>query len=167
MKEYECPLCGENLKENKEGKMTNPEGVELTVYLCEDCEQAFVLKDKKIMIIPFRDDMTPIKHECVICGTIEHFDQNVCFVFNGSARYSVMCVDCAIEFYRNWLRTEKGANIESVTKKNIEEISQLHETVCMNKLMQNPKYLEIIQNDPAIKELKKKFEDLGKKTNGG
>lgn len=166
-KTYECLLCGEDLQENTKGKLTNPNtGEELTIYFCEDCEQSFVLKDKKLMIVPYRDDMNPIKHECVICGTIEHFDQNVCFVFNGSARYSVFCKDCAIEFYRNWLRTEKGTNIESVTKDNVEEISQLHETVCMNKLLQNPKYIEHLQNDPAIKELKKKFDDLDKSEEG-
>lgn len=156
---YECPLCQENLRENTEGMLTSQEGHSLKVYFCQECEQSFVRDGSAIKLIPFRDDMTAIRHECLICAKIETFDQNICFVFNGSATYSTFCVDCAIEFYRNWLRRENNKNVESVTKDNLEEVSQLHTMICMNKLLENPKYIEYLQNDPAIKELKKKFDD--------
>lgn len=145
-KNYECLLCGENLKENKKGIMTNKNTGEVCkCYFCKDCEQSFSVIKDKVQLIPFRDDMTPINHECIICGDIEHFDQKVCFVFNGTAKYSILCIDCAIEFYRNWLRRNDGTNIENITKDNLEEISNLHETICINKLLENPKYIDVLK----------------------
>lgn len=152
-KKYECPLCGELLAESKKGQLTNPKtGEVLKVYDCEECEQSFIYKDKKIQIIPYRPDGTPIRHTCQYCGKIENFDQNVVFLFN-VPKMDVYCLECGVEVLRNWLRKNPNADVEKVTKENLEEVSQLHEVVEANKFFANP------DNKKKMDEMSKMFQD--------
>ena len=140
MKKIECPLCGDYLQLNRYGIMRNDEtGEQVNIFFCEECEQSFILKNWKPFLIPFRHDMTPIKHECVICGNIEQFDQSVCFVFNGTAIYDTYCIDCSIEFYRNWMRTQDPSKVNTITKDNIHQIEEMHEIIELNKALEKKK----------------------------
>jgi hypothetical protein len=132
--EKECLLCGEYLRLNLSGKLTdNKTGASKNVYFCEECEQSFVEHEDKIMLIPYRDDMTPIKHECKVCCKIENFDQNVVFIIGEGIQFDIYCQDCGLEFLRNWLRKTHPDKVNNITKDNLKEISQLHEIETVNK----------------------------------
>ncbi len=164
MTDIYCLLCDEILETNKKGVLTdNKTGKAYPLITCEECDQAFTINNNELSIIPFRADMTPIKHECKICGNIEHFDQKVVFILADEyPRFSTYCIDCGLELLRNWLREKHPDKVNEITKENVQDFSQLHEMQIVNemmgkqnKILLNQKNLETLEKVKPSKERKK------------
>lgn len=160
---YECLVCGEDLKENKDGKISSKKtGEEISVYVCKECDQAFGLTKDGLSFAPYDSNMQPIKHECKVCGTVEHFHQKVVFILDEPPRMGTYCFDCALEFLRNWVRKTNPEAVNNVTHENVQEVSQLHEVSEFNRLAQDPEEVKKWQSDPSIKKLREDIREGAK-----
>lgn len=134
---FECPLCGEDLKLNKKGRFVNEKkNKEVNIYFCDDCDQSYALEDNNLKIAPFKADMTPIKNECLVCGNVYSFNQDVVFILKEDWRYYAYCPDCALEFLRNWLREKNPEKANEITKENFRDVEQLYDFEKSNELLE-------------------------------
>ena len=161
---YDCLRCGEELKKNKKGVMTNDKtGEIITIHTCEECNQAYGLTEKGLGFLPFDSDMKPIEHECKVCGTIYHFHHQPVFIIDEPPIIGTYCKDCGLEYLRNWVRKTNPEGVNKVTHENMREIAQLHEMSEFNRISQDKKAMGKINNHPAIKNMREKIKEGGNK----
>jgi hypothetical protein len=144
----DCPLCGDSLELNEKGHFHSKDGLGITsVYFCEGCDQSFAMVNGELHLAPFDSDMNPLKFDCKTCGTTEQFRQKMVFIMNDSMVYDTYCIDCGVEFLRNWLRCRrnKSKTVDFVTKDNVMEMSDLHAVEMENDILNNPEKLKKIQ----------------------
>jgi hypothetical protein len=144
-----CLECGEYLKLNKTGHFTNKDGTaSVPVFVCEDCDQAYAVVDGVLSFAPYDSSMNLIIEECKTCGRIEHHRQKMVWILNDLMIYNSYCPDCAVEFLRNWQRSQKG-KVESVSKDNVFEIAEVHSFLLTNEVMNDPvKYARVKESEP-------------------
>ena len=159
-KQYECPLCGEYLTLNREGTITNKKtGDFLYVYICEECNQAFVLdKDNEIKFLPFDAEMKKIENKCKICGKIENYNEKGLFLLNiDTGCYEFHCFACAISILQEWIDKNVKEKIK-VTKENVYGIYEAYDFNKNNEMLQemqkNPKKYKEIANKLFKEEFK-------------
>lgn len=132
----ECSTCGEELKVNKTGFLNdNKTNDKHPVLYCDDCNQSFTIIDGNLLYAPYYADMTHIQHECFVCGEISKFHQHIVMIMNQPPKLNSFCIDCAIEYLRNWVRKTSPNKVNEITKENIQEIASLHESTVMQKVL--------------------------------
>ncbi len=167
-KKPRCLECDEELKYDKKGYFTNPQKTQvIAVYTCEDCDQAYVVDNGELKIAPYDSQMNPIKEVCTTCGITERFRQKCVYILNDDMIYEPYCIDCGIEFLRNWSRAGKGKP-EKITKDNVQEIANLYDMDKTNRVMADPEQMKkIMEKEPyksLAKELRDKHGNQGNKT---
>jgi len=145
-----CPFCEDELTFNKNGTMNGKDGkIKAIIYLCEECDQAFgVGGSGTIGVLPYDSDMKPIEEYCKTCDKKEVFRQNMIMLLNREGCYEPYCIDCAIEFLRNWSKKEKkDYPSDNITKENVHALADIYDFTTHNKILQNPKLLSKVQKN--------------------
>lgn len=156
----DCPLCGDDLDLNKKGHFHSKDGLGITsVYFCDGCDQSFAMVNGELHIAPFDSSMNPLKFDCMTCGKVEQFRQKCVFLLNDSLVYDSYCIDCGVEFLRNWLRTRRNTSktVDFVTKDNVMEMSELRNFEVENEVLSNPEKLKKIQESEPFKQMVKEI----------
>lgn len=162
-KNPECPLCGDSLELNKKGHFHSKDGRGIvSVYFCEGCDQSYAMEDGVCKIAPFDSEMNPIKEECKTCGKIEKFRQKIVYILNDMLIYETYCIDCGVEFLRNWQRSRKG-KVDAVTKDNVEQISDTYAFLKEQEIMSDPERLAKVYQSEPYKKIAEKLGKLGGK----
>lgn len=149
--EYECPLCGEMLYKNLEGKMTFANNrLQADVYFCEECDQSFGLDLGHMKLLPYNSEMNKIENKCKICNIIKNFNQHGIFLLNEkTAYYEFHCFDCAKKVLQKWVNTTQKEKIK-ITDENIEQISNIYDfhknTELIDEMKKHPENFEELKN---------------------
>lgn len=179
----ECLICENKLKQ-KEGHMEVKETKDrLFVFVCEDCDQAYVLKkDLTTAFIGFDSSMKRIQVFCKLCNKEDHFRERFVWIINNEAINEPHCVSCAHAVLIEWNSKAGGKN--DYLNKHKDDVYEMQGAAdvmnigTMNVILQDrekckelakkhfgPKFEDIVKANKEIKELesneKKKCANCG------
>jgi len=158
-----CPECDELLKLNKKGHLHNKDNTQaLSVFFCEECDQSYTVIDGAVAFVPFTANMIPIKETCTTCCKVEHFRQKCVYILNDMMIYEPYCIDCGIEFIRNWARSKKGQP-NKIDKSNVQDISETYNMMKTNEVMQDPVKMKKVMESEPYKKLSDELKNITKR----